>query len=85
MTQDKENLKKKILYRLKYRGIKELDLLFSKFAEKYYESIDDDELSELIKLLEIPDLELLDFILGKRIIPSNLKTKTFIRLKSLNK
>tara|TARA_Y100000994_G_C15452400_1_gene343164 strand:+ start:173 stop:430 length:258 start_codon:yes stop_codon:yes gene_type:complete len=85
MAQDKENLKKKILYRLKYRGIKELDLLFSKFADKYYETINDNDLNELVILLEIPDLELLDFILGKRIIPSNLKTKTFIRLKSLNK
>ncbi len=83
MTTDINILKKKILYRLKYRGVKELDLLFEKYVRKYYKTINDQDLKELILLLDIPDLELLDFVLGKKNIPSNLKNKTFHRLTSL--
>ena len=83
MTKDKKIIKKMILYRLKYRGIKELDILFEKYANKYYDEIDDNDLNELKQLLEIPDLELLDFILNQKEIPSNLKSKTFYRLQSM--
>ncbi len=35
--------KKKILHRAKYRGIKELDIIFDRFIKKYSESLLDDE------------------------------------------
>lgn len=76
--------KKKILYRLKYRGIKELDLLFEKFSEKFFDKLNNEDLIELNELLNIPDLELLDFLLNKKEIPSNLMNRTFIRLKNIN-
>ena len=48
----KNLFKKKILHRAKYRGIKELDLLFSKFADKYYETINDNDLKQMIFQIE---------------------------------
>ena len=72
--------KKKILYRLKYRGIKELDLLFEKFSSKYFNDINNNDLEELEKLLDIPDQELLDIILKKKNIPDKLNNRTFKRL-----
>ncbi len=74
--------KKKILHRAKYRGIKELDILFERFAFKYFNNINDKDLEELNSLLEINDQDLLDFILTKKELPSNLKNKTFYRLQS---
>jgi antitoxin CptB len=82
MIKDKEIKKKKLLYRLKYRGIKELDILFERFASKYFDNINDNDLEELNFLLEVNDQDLLDFILNKKEIPSNLKNKTFYRLQS---
>ena len=41
--------KKKILHRAKYRGIKELDIIFYKFLLEYEDKITDDELYELEK------------------------------------
>ncbi|MAI85257.1 MAG: hypothetical protein CMM91_10065 [Rickettsiales bacterium] len=76
--------KKKILYRLKYRGVKELDMLFEKFSQKFFENLTEQDLHELNELLDIPDLELLDFILEKKTLPSNLDNKTFNRLKNIN-
>ena len=70
----KKNLfKKKILHRAKYRGIKELDIVFYKFLLEYEDKITDDELYELEGILDLPDSELLDILYKKTNIPSNLK------------
>ena len=46
---------KKILYRSKHRGTKEMDLLLSNFVKKYVNSLDANELCELELLLNIDD------------------------------
>ena len=48
-------LKKKILYRCKHRGTKEMDLLLSNFVDKYINIFSEKELFELEKLLNIDD------------------------------
>ena len=57
--------KKKILHRSKYRGIKELDIIFDRFVEKYNSSLSNEELKQLEELLNLPDNELLDILLKK--------------------
>ena len=69
----KNLFKKKILHRSKYRGIKELDIIFYKFLLEYEDKITDDELYELEGILDLPDSELLDILYKKTSIPSNLK------------
>ena len=69
----KNLFKKKILHRAKYRGIKELDIIFYKFLSEYEDKITDDELYELEGILDLPDSELLDILYKKTNIPSNLK------------
>ena len=46
-----ETLKKKIIYRANYRGTKEMDILLSKFVDKYINSFSKDELYDLFKFL----------------------------------
>ena len=84
MSIDQIIKKKKLLYRLRYRGIKELDLIFQKYTERYFDKICKNDIDELIEISKIPDLELLDFIMDKKEVPSNLKNKTFLRLKSFS-
>ena len=84
MSIDQIIQKKKLLYRLRYRGIKELDLIFQKYTERYFDKICKNDIDELIEISKIPDLELLDFIMDKKEVPSNLKNKTFLRLKSFS-
>ena len=69
----KNLFKKKILHRAKYRGIKELDIIFYNFLFEYEDKITDDELYELEEILNLPDSELLDIIYKKTNVPSNLK------------
>ena len=49
------SLKKKIKYRSEYRGIKEMDLLLSKFVNKYINTFNYDELLSLYEILKIDD------------------------------
>ena len=64
MTVDIEQIKKKIIYRSNYRGTKEMDKLLSAFTSKYLDKLNDNELNELIKLLEIDDNNLYNFYNG---------------------
>ena len=64
MTADTEQLKKKIIYRSNYRGTKEMDKLLGAFTNKYLDNLDDDDLNQLIKLLEIDDNNLYNFYNG---------------------
>tara|TARA_Y100000287_G_C13932060_1_gene215302 strand:- start:31 stop:288 length:258 start_codon:yes stop_codon:yes gene_type:complete len=74
------HFKKKILHRAKYRGIKELDIIFDRFVRKYSRKLLDDEFYELDRILSLPDQLLLDIILGKETIPANLQSKTLKNL-----
>ena len=63
--------KKKILHRAKYRGIKELDIIFEKFVNTYKYKLNNQEFKELEEILNLPDNLLLDIILKKEKIPAN--------------
>ena len=50
-----ETLKKKIIYRANYRGTKEMDILLSKFVDKYINSLPEDKLKSLYEFLNLED------------------------------
>ena len=64
MTADIEQIKKKIIYRSNYRGTKEMDKLLGAFTSKYLDQLENEDLSQLIKLLEIDDNNLYNFYNG---------------------
>ena len=71
-------LKKKILYRSKYRGTKEMDLLLSKFVKKYVNDFGIVELKQLDDLLNFDDDSLFKWYLNKKVeikIPHNKVSK----------
>ena len=59
-----DQLKKKILYRSNYRGTKEMDKLLGAFTKKYINQLNQDELIDLEKLLNIDDTSLYNFFNG---------------------
>ena len=61
-----ENLKKKVLYRSNYRGTKEMDILLSRFVNKYINSLSVDDLKKLNEFLDISDDELSNFYLNDK-------------------
>tara|TARA_A100001015_G_scaffold206285_1_gene230703 strand:+ start:2785 stop:3048 length:264 start_codon:yes stop_codon:yes gene_type:complete len=72
--------KRKILHRAKYRGIKELDIIFERFVDKYELQLTDPELKELEEILKLPDNLLLDIILRKEKIPANIDNRVMKKI-----
>ena len=64
MNSDIEQLKKKIIYRSNYRGTKEMDKLLGAFTKKYVNKLNDQDLFDLEKLLDIDDDNLYNFYNG---------------------
>jgi len=56
-----DQLKKKIIYRSKYRGTKEMDKLLGAFTNKYINELNEHDLIDLEKLLDIDDNNLYNF------------------------
>jgi antitoxin CptB len=56
-----EIFKKKLIYRASYRGTKEMDILLSKFVNKYIDKLDENLLEELEKFLNFEDQVILDY------------------------
>ena len=50
-----ETLRKKIIYRANYRGTKEMDILLSKFVDKYINTFSKKELEDLFDFLNLED------------------------------
>tara|TARA_B100000902_G_C27139795_1_gene827993 strand:- start:48 stop:314 length:267 start_codon:yes stop_codon:yes gene_type:complete len=59
-----DEFKKKIIYRSTYRGTKEMDKLLSAFTKKYINELNNDDLINLEKLLNIDDGNLYNFYNG---------------------
>ena len=58
MSLNKEKLKNKILYRSSYRGTKEMDILMNGFVKSVINILNETELLELDKLVDLDDIEL---------------------------
>ena len=72
------SLKKKIKYRSEYRGIKEMDLLLSKFVNKYINAFNYEELLNLYEILKIDDDTILKWysnLIDENTLPKNKISK----------
>ncbi len=55
MSQNKEDLKNKIIYRASYRGSKEMDILMIGFVRKIIDNLDITHLKALNKFINLDD------------------------------
>tara|TARA_B100000161_G_C33319147_1_gene310659 strand:- start:33 stop:296 length:264 start_codon:yes stop_codon:yes gene_type:complete len=70
-------LKKKIIYRSSYRGTKEMDNLLGSFTKKYIDILEEKDLIDLEKLLDVDDTNLYNFYNG-------FKTEVFFENNNVN-
>ena len=64
MSLNIDELKKKIIYRSNYRGTKEMDKLLGEFVKKYINDLQEEDLIDLDKFLNIDDTNLYNFYNG---------------------
>ena len=61
MSQNKEDLKNKIIYRASYRGTKEMDILMTAFVKSFIDELDQDLLKVLDSFVNMDDETLISF------------------------
>jgi antitoxin CptB len=54
--------RKRLLWRARHRGIKEMDIVLGRFAEARVAAMSDAELAELESIIDIPDQDLIGWI-----------------------
>ena len=70
---NRENVRRRLLYRSQQRGWLELDIVMGEWAERNLKSLNDDELTEYSKLLDEENPDLFKWFTGQLAAPENLK------------
>ena len=61
--------RRKLLFRSWHRGLRELDLVLGTFADAAVDDLTDAEIEQYERLLDIPDTDLLGWIMGDLPVP----------------
>ncbi len=71
---------RRLLFRAWHRGTKEADLLIGGFVRRHLASFSGPELDDLEALLELPDVDLADWLSGRRPIPPEIASPMLARM-----
>lgn len=71
-TLDPENRRRKLKFRAWHRGMKEMDLLLSSFADQQLDSMSAGELDLFEAMLHVPDQALYSMVLKSEPVPAEL-------------
>ncbi|MFT8242691.1 succinate dehydrogenase assembly factor 2 [Roseomonas sp. BN140053] len=72
--------RKRLLFRAWHRGTKETDLLVGHFVARHLATFTEAELDELEAVLELPDVDMADWLSGRRPIPPEHATPMLTRM-----
>ena len=62
--------RRRVLFRSWHRGTREMDLLMGRFADARVEAFDEGALDSFERLMELPDPQVLNWILGVEAVPA---------------
>lgn len=71
---------RRILFRANHRGTKECDLMLGGFVSRHIGALSALELDELEAILEMPDVDLADWLSGRRPIPPECRGPLLARI-----
>ncbi len=69
-----DSRRRRVLYRATHRGTHEADLLIGGFVSRRIAAFSDAELDLLEAFLELPDVDLVDWLTGRRAVPAEADT-----------
>ena len=75
--------RKRLRFRSRHRGMKELDILLGRFADRHLDSLTPHQLDRYDSLLECPEPDLLGWILGRAAPPAVHDTDVMTLLKNM--
>ena len=74
--------RKRLLFRCWHRGTREMDLILGRFADAEIAGLSDDELGQLERLIEVPDVDLYAALTGDPKAAPDYANRVFDRIKS---
>ena len=72
--------RRRILFRAWRRGVREMDLIMGRFADAHLPTMNEAELAEFARLLDLPDTQVLAWIVRREEPPREFLTPLFARL-----
>ena len=73
--------RRRLLFRCWHRGIREMDLVLGRFADEQLAALNEAELTELERWLEVPDQQMFAWVNGMEPAPAEIETGLFRRLR----
>jgi antitoxin CptB len=77
-----DDRRKRLLFRCWHRGTREMDLILGRFADAEIAGLADDELTQLERLIEVPDPDLYAALTGNAAMVPEYASGLFERIKS---
>ncbi|SIS39245.1 FAD assembly factor SdhE [Insolitispirillum peregrinum] len=77
MTAVLDERRKRILYRGNHRGMKEADVMLGGFVTAHVATLSDEQLDRLEALLDELDVDIMDWVIGKKPVPAAYDTDIF--------
>ena len=74
--------RRRLLYRATHRGTFENDLMIGGFVRARLEPLTNDDLDALEALMDLPDVDLADWLTGRRPIPPEAQFPMLMRIKA---
>ena len=87
MTRSSDGLdlrRRKLLFRCWHRGLREMDLILGRFADREIDRLSESEVTELERLTELPDPQVLAWLTGGDAVPPEFDTALFRRLRDFH-
>ncbi len=79
-----DHRRKRLLFRCWHRGTREMDLILGRFADAHIAILDDADLADLERLLEVPDADLFALYSSGGELPAEAGGRLFARIKTFD-
>lgn len=79
-----EHRRKRLLFRCWHRGTREMDLILGRFADVHIATLDEADLADLERLLEVPDADLFALYSSDGELPPQSGGRLFTRIKAFD-
>jgi antitoxin CptB len=77
--------RRRMLFRAWHRGMREVDLITGPFADAHIGSLSEAELDEFEQLLEVPEPELLAWVMGQEPTPQSFDTAVYRKMRDFQR
>lgn len=73
-ARDLETRRRRLIFRARHRGTFETDILIGEFVDRHVAGMNDAELTDMERVLELPDPDLSDWLFGRLPLPQEKET-----------